>query len=84
MGVVTFTGTRLCSLQLTMVELLVESTLQRKIVRSIGQAGGGCISNGSSYELDDGKKIFVKYNEDYKVVYQVTIFVQMFIGQGHV
>lgn len=49
------------------MESLVESAVQRKIARALGRASGGCISNSSSYELEDGKKIFVKYNQDQKV-----------------
>lgn len=33
--------------------------------RAIGGPGqGGCISNGQSYLLDGGRKVFVKHNSD--------------------
>ena len=37
-------------------------------VRFLERASGGCISDGVSYDIDDGRlQIFVKYNKDDKV-----------------
>ena len=49
------------------MELFLQRELQTCTVRALGRSGGGCISDGRSYELDDGKKVFVKHNQDDKV-----------------
>ena len=49
------------------MELFLQRELQTCTVRALSRTGGGCISDGRSYELDDGRKVFVKHNQDDKV-----------------
>ena len=50
------------------MEIFLQRELQTCTVRALGSRSGGCISDGQSYELDDGKKVFVKHNQDDKVL----------------
>ena len=49
---------------------VMEEVLKRELstvqLVALGRSGGGCISDGQSYQTDSGK-VFVKYNTDSKV-----------------
>ena len=47
------------------MEALLQKELASSRVVSLGRGGGGCISNGQSYETDSGR-VFVKRNSDQK------------------
>ena len=49
-----------------MMEALLRRELSLTVLKPLGRASGGCISDGVSYETDSGR-IFVKYNVDPKV-----------------
>lgn len=49
-----------------MMEALLRKELPTTALRCLGRSGGGCISDGQSYEVDSGR-VFVKYNADEKV-----------------
>jgi len=44
------------------LEEFLKKTLEYSIVKPTRHHGGGCISQGQSYEVDGGQKIFVKQN----------------------
>ena len=44
------------------LEEFLKNTLEYSIVKPTRHHGGGCISQGQSYEVDGGQKIFVKQN----------------------
>ena len=46
------------------LEEFLKKSLNFKTVKATSHYGGGCISQGQSFEVDDGKKIFVKQNSD--------------------
>ena len=48
------------------MEIFLKEKLNAKALRSIGCSGGGCISEGHSYDTDQGE-IFVKTNTNAKV-----------------
>ena len=48
------------------MEALLKKELPTTALKCLGRGGGGCISNGQSYEVDSGR-IFVKHNVDKKV-----------------
>ena len=48
------------------MEALLRRELSLTALKSLGRASGGCISEGTSYEIDSGR-IFVKHNVDEKV-----------------
>lgn len=48
------------------MEEFLKRELSTSRLRRLGRSGGGCISDGQSYETDSGK-VFVKYNTDSKV-----------------
>ena len=67
-------GTRGMSrtLQGVMEELLRKELSTNNLVR-LGRHGGGCISEGQSYETDFGR-VFVKHHTDPKVRSDMTIY----------
>ena len=46
------------------IEELLKRSLGYSVVKPTGHRGGGCISQGESYEVDGGKRVFVKQNSD--------------------
>ena len=48
------------------MEALLRRELSLTVLKPLGRASGGCISDGVSYETDSGR-IFVKHNVDQKV-----------------
>ena len=46
------------------IEEILKKSLGYSIVKPTGHRGGGCINQGESYEVDGGKKVFVKQNSD--------------------
>lgn len=48
------------------MESLLRRELKAATLRCLGRSGGGCISEGQSYETDAGK-VFVKHHGDEKV-----------------
>ena len=61
----------------------MEALLRRELVTSrviaLGRSGGGCISEGQSYETDNGR-VFVKHNSDQKVRTNLSIFLLVILG----
>ena len=49
------------------MEALLQKELASSRVVSLGRGGGGCISDGRSYETDSGR-VFVKRNSDQKAI----------------
>ena len=49
------------------MEALLQNELASSRVVSLGRGGGGCISDGRSYETDSGI-VFVKRNSDQKAI----------------
>ena len=48
------------------MESLLKKELHSVTCRALGGIQG-CISNGESYELDNGRRVFVKHNDDQNV-----------------
>lgn len=46
------------------LEELLKKNLNFKTVSSTNYRGGGCISQGQSFDVDEGRKIFVKQNSE--------------------
>ena len=46
------------------IEEILKKSLGYSVVKPTGHRGGGCINQGESYEVDGGKKVFVKQNSD--------------------
>ena len=44
------------------MEAFLRRALHVKTVKSTGMRGGGCINEGTAFEIDDGRRIFVKMN----------------------
>ena len=59
------------------VVIRMEALLRRELATSkviaLGRSGGGCISEGQSYETDTGR-VFVKHNSDPKVKHRSISF----------
>ena len=49
------------------LEEFLRSALNCKSVRSGGRSGGGCISQGQAFLIDEKDLVFVKENEKIKV-----------------
>ena len=49
------------------LEELLRSALGCESVRSTGRGGGGCISQGQAFVIDDKDQVFVKENDKAKV-----------------
>ncbi len=50
------------------MEDFIRREFDAKTLQCLGKASGGCISDGESFDIDNGRlKIFVKYNKDEKV-----------------
>ena len=46
------------------IEEILKKSLGYSVVKPTGHRGGGCINQGESYEVDGGKRVFVKQNSD--------------------
>ena len=57
------------------MEDFLKYELNAATIRVIGEGTGGCISNGRAYEIDEKMRVFVKHNDDNKVVVIRTIHV---------
>ena len=56
------------------MENLIKKEFSAKRITILGRGFGGCISDGTGYDLDDGRlQVFVKQNKDDKVCVSVTI-----------
>ncbi len=44
------------------MEAHLKKALKFEVVKDTGSGGGGCISQGRTYQVDGGKKIYVKQN----------------------
>ena len=44
------------------LEEFLKKSLEYSVVKPTRHRGGGCISQGQSYEVDGGQKIYVKQN----------------------
>ena len=60
------------------LEDLLKAELQTTVLRSQGPSGGGCISEGSTYDTDSGK-VFIKVNHNKEVSMFLSFFVWVFI-----
>ena len=60
------------------LEDLLKTELQTTVLRSQGRSGGGCISEGSTYDTDSGK-VFIKVNHNKEVSTFLSFFVCVFI-----
>ena len=49
------------------LEEFLKKALNVKTVKATSHYGGGCISQGQTFEIDNGQKIFVKQNSDKNV-----------------
>lgn len=49
------------------METFLKNSLGCQYVKKIGSAGGGCISDGCSYETDNYGRVFVKSNTNTEV-----------------
>ena len=50
------------------LEEFLRSELGTRELRPLGAAGGGCISEGRSYQTDSGAAVFVKHNTKSEVI----------------
>jgi protein-ribulosamine 3-kinase len=57
------------------MEELVRTALGCQSVRATGRGGGGCISQGQVFIVDDKDQVFVKENEKAKVHFVESGFV---------
>ena len=57
-----------------MMEQFLKKSLNLKNVKATNQFGGGCISQGQTFNVDDDKKIYVKQNSEAIVSTYVGLF----------
>ena len=62
------------------IEEILKKSLGYGVVKPTRHYGGGCISQGQSFEVDNGQKVFVKQNSDRVVsILKIHVFVSFCI-----
>ena len=56
------------------IEEILKKSLGYGVVKPTRHYGGGCISQGQSFEVDNGQKVFVKQNSGRVVSSILSIF----------